>query len=54
MLNNENDDISKMLKLGEEQFKVFWTDRLVMCKVPESDPILLNLLDLAGNPNKAT
>ena len=26
MLNNENDDISEMLKLGEEQFKVFWTD----------------------------
>ena len=62
MLNNEkstfnvivNDDISKMSKLGREQFKAFWTDRLVTCKVPVSDPILLNSLNLPGNPNKAT
>ena len=43
-----------MLKLGEEQFKSFWTDRFVTGKVPVSDPILLNLLNLPGNPNKAT
>ena len=48
------DDISKMSKFGEEQFQAFWTDRLVTCKVPVSDPILLNLLNLPGNPNKAT
>ena len=48
------DDISKMSKLGEEQFQAFWTDRLVTCKVPVSDPILLNSLNLPGNPNKAT
>ena len=62
ILNNEKstfndivyDDISKMLKLGEEQLKAFWTDRLVTCKVPVSDPILLNSLNLPGNPNKAT
>ena len=62
MLNNEKssfndiayDDVSKMSKLGEEQFKAFWTDRLVTSKVPVSDPILLNLLNLPGNPNKAT
>ena len=62
VLNNEKsnfndimyDDISKMSKLGEEQFKAFWTDRIVTCKVPVSDPILLNSLNLLGNPNKAT
>ena len=61
MLNNEKftfndvyDDISKMSKLGEEQFKVFWTNRLVTYKVLISDPILLNSLNLPGNPNKAT
>ena len=48
------DDISKMWKSGEEQFKAFWTDRLVTWKVPVSDPILLNSLNLPGNPNKAT
>ena len=61
VLNNEKatfndivyDDISKMSKLGEEQFKAFWIDRLVTCKVPVRDPILLNLLNLPGNPNKA-
>ena len=62
MLNNEkptfNDivyhDISKMSKLGEEKFKAFWMDRLMTCQIPLSDPILLNLLNLPGNPNKAT
>ena len=62
MLNNEKstfndivyDDISKMSKSGEEQFKVFWTDRPVTCKPPVSDPILLNSLNLPGNPNKVT
>ena len=62
MLNNEKsnfndimyDDISKMSKLEEEQFKAFWTDRIRMCKVPVNDPILLNSLNLPGNPNKAT
>ena len=62
MLNNEKstfndivyDNIYEMLKLGGEQFKAFWTDRFVTCKVPVSDPILLNLLILPGNPNKAT
>ena len=61
MLNNEKftfndvyDDISKMSKLGEEQFKVFWTNRLVTYKVLISDPILLNSFNLPGNPNKAT
>ena len=48
------DDISKMLKLGVEQFKAFWTDRLVTWKVPVSDPILFNSHNLPGNPNKAT
>ena len=53
VLNNEkstfNDivyDISKMSKLGEEQFKAFWMDRLVTCKVPVSDPILLRSIYL--------
>ena len=62
MLNNEKstfndivyDDISKMSKLGEEQFKGIWKDKLVTCKVPVSDLILLNSLNLPGNPNKAT
>ena len=62
MLNNERDtfndivydDISKMWKLGEEQFKAFWMDRLVACKIPVNDPILLNSLNLPGNPNKIT
>ena len=49
-----SNDISKMSKLGEEQFKAFWADRLVTCKVPVSDPILLNSLNLPGNPKKAT
>ena len=48
------DDISKMLKLGVEQFKAFWTDRLVTWKVPVSDPILFNSHNLPGNSNKAT
>ena len=52
--NDVYDDISKMSKLGEEQFKVFWTNRLVTYKVLISDPILLNSLNLPGNPNKAT
>ena len=43
-----------MLKLGEEQFKVFRIDRLVTYKIPVSDTILLNLLNLPNNPNKAT
>ena len=62
MLNNEKfafndivyDVISKMSKLGEEQFKAFLTERLVTCKVPVSDPILLNSLNLPSNPIKAT
>ena len=62
MLNNEKptfndivyDDISTMSKLGEEQFKAFWTDSLVTCKVPVSDPMLLNSLNLPVNPNKTT
>ena len=62
ILNNEQatfndivyDDISKMSKLGEEQFRSFWMDRLVTYKIPVSDPILLNSLNLPGNPNKAT
>ena len=29
-------------------------DRLVTCKLPVKDPILLNSLNLPGNPNKAT
>ena len=61
MFNNEKgtfndivyDDISKMSKLGEEQTKAFWTDRLVTCKVTVSDPILLNSFNLPSNPNKA-
>ena len=48
------DDISKMLKLGEEQCKLFWADRFVTGKVPVSDSILLNSPNLPGNPNKAT
>ena len=48
------DDISKMFKLGEEQFTAFWLDRLVTCKIPITDPTLLNLLNLTGIPNKAT
>ena len=60
VLNNEkstfNDivygDISKMLKLEEQQFKAFWTDRLVTCKVPVSDPILFSSPNLPGNSNK--
>ena len=52
--NDVYDDISKMSKLGKEQFKVFWTNRLVTYKVLISDPILLNSLNLPGNPNKAT
>ena len=44
----------KMLKLGEEQVKGIWTEKLVTCKVPVSDPILLNSLSLPGNSNKAT
>ena len=62
MFNNEKsifndieyDDISKLSKLLEEQFKVFWMDRLVTCKIPVSDPMLLISLNLLGNPNKAT
>ena len=62
LLNNEkttfNDivynHISKMLKLEEEQFKAFWMDRLVTYKIPVSNPISLNLLNLPGKPNKAT
>ena len=62
MVNNEKstfndilyDDISEMSKLGDEQFKVFWAERLVTCKVPVSGPILLHSLNFPGNPNKAT
>ena len=62
MLSNEKstfndivyDEISKISKLAEEQFKAFWTDRLVTCKVPVSDPMLLNSLNLPVNPNKTT
>ena len=62
MLNNEkftfNDivynDTSKMSILGEEQLKAFWKNKLVTCKVPVSDPILFNSLNLPGSPNKAT
>ena len=62
VLNNEKftfndivyDVISKMSKLEEEQFKAFLTERLVTCKVLVSDPILLNSLNLPGNPSKAT
>ena len=62
MINNEKstfndilyDDISEMSKLGDKQFKVFWAERLVMCKVPVSGPILLHSLNFPGNPNKAT
>ena len=59
-LNNEKStfdiafDISKLLKLLEEQFKAFWTDKLLTCKIPVSDAILLNSLNLTRNPNKAT
>ena len=52
LLNNERatfndivyDDISKMLKLEEEQFKAFWMGQVMTCKLPVSDPILLNSL----------
>ena len=62
MLNNEKDtfndivydDISKMSKLGEENFKASRMNRLVTCKIPVGDPILLNSLNLLGNPNKVT
>ena len=62
MLNNEKatfndivyDGISKMSKLGEEQFEVFWMDRLMTCKIPVSNPILLKSLNLPGNLNKTT
>ena len=62
VLNNEKDtfndivydDISKMSKLGEENFKPSRMDRLVTCKIPVSDPILLNSLNLLVNPNKVT
>ena len=57
MLNNEKSNVVyndfKMSKLREEQFRAFWTDRFVTCKIPVSDPILLNLHDLPGNQNKA-
>ena len=44
-----------MSNLGEEgKTKAFWRERLLTCKVPVSDPILLNSLNLPGNPNKAT
>ena len=43
-----------MSKIGEKQFKAFWMGRLVTCKIPVSNPILLNLPNLLGNPNKAT
>ena len=29
-------------------------NRLVTCKIPVGDPILLNSLNLLGNPNKVT
>ena len=48
------DNISKMSKLREEQREAFWTDKLVMSKVPVSDSMLLNLFNFSGNPNKAT
>ena len=62
MLNNEKstfndivrDDISKISILGEEQLKAFWMGRLVTCTIPVSNPILLKLLNLPGNPNKVT
>ena len=62
MLNNKKfifndvvyDYILKISKLGEEQFKAFWTDRLVTCKVPANGPIFFNSLNLLGNLNKAT
>ena len=47
-------NISKMSKLRKEQLKLFWTDKLVMCKVPVNDLILLNLFNLPGNLNKTT
>ena len=47
-------DISKMSTFGEEQFKAFWMDRPETGKIPVSDAILLNSLNLSGNPNKAT
>ena len=50
VLNNEKatfndivyDNISKMLELGEEQIKAFWTDKLVTFKVPVINAMLLN------------
>ena len=48
------DNISKMSKLRKKQLTAFWTENLVTCKVAVSDPILLNLFNLPGNPNKAT
>ena len=53
-INVMYDYISKMSKLGEEEWKAFWTDRLVKCKVPANGPILLKSLNLLGNLNKAT
>ena len=56
MLNNEKSNVVynnfKMSKLREEQFKAFWTDRFVTCKIPVSDPILSNSHNLPGNQNK--
>lgn len=43
-----------MSKLGEQQFQTLWMDRLVNSKVLVSDQILLSLLNLPGNPNRAT
>ena len=42
-----------MLKLGDDQFKTDWMDKLVTCKIPVRDPILLNFLNLPGNRNQA-
>ena len=39
----------KLSQLGEEQLKAFWMDRLVTCKIPVSNPILLNSLNLADD-----
>ena len=58
VLNNEkasfndivSDDISKMSKLGKEQLKAFWMNRLLTRKISVSDPTLLNSLNLPGNP----
>ena len=43
-----------MSKLGEQQFQTFWMDRLVNSKKLVNDQILLSLLNLPGNPNRAT